>query len=429
VRCPGRRAAVLMLVIMIAGCRDEVVDDGLVGGVNLSSSRCEQAHDKLGFCRPGEAVLADRQVFLDTCEALALRGAKDESEVLIEDASTCHDRYTCPAYEHCMTIADRRAVRGEVVTTAVQRLQALAPEGEALSERSFADDEVLFGAERACATLSEARELEAWRARCGQIFEIGLIRLPIHADTMHCMTLGDFAEQLDGDASARLERACKAARETEQSNTVAEHTKNRAWRDGMRTCEDAETPPSEACRAHALAAREAKLAELAPVFDPDATPELGPDATSELDVHSVCNELERAAKWLGPDELREAEALCKVARRAPDLHESFAGVESALLSLDIEVVRDAWSECRVIENQLAKLEGEWVEAQRERWFELCIVGVARHEFPAAIPEMSGFCPLRVRELYEQLRARDYHDPELDPWLDQAEPICSEDSHR
>lgn len=420
------KLAVMLLSGSLAAsaCKQEEIDEHLVGGVDLGGTTCEQAYDKLKFCRSDASVLGDRAAFVATCEALPQRPTADDDEALIEDAHACFDRYTCLAYEDCMTSSARRAVRGEVVSRVKGQLAALGDDDTAITASSFANADMLRRAEYACGTLVDARDFESARSRCARVFEVGLEQLPVHADDMHCYALGGFASALGEPAKARLDAACKALSQGEDAAKVREHTSNSEWAKGRYLCEDEAKRTDgleDACRAHAQATHDAMLEEIAAVFDPSGNPE-------PSDAYSACSELEHAAKVLGEDVVAETETLCETAEVAPYVFASFAKIEAAL-PFDVDQLATVNTECMMVEHRLDNLEGEWAEAQRERWFSSCVVERARVIFPSKIPKMKHVCSYDIEPLYEHLIAREYHDPDIDPWLAQAEPLCGKQAER
>ncbi len=401
-------------------------DAALVGGVDLSASPCQQTIAKLERCAAESPPLADRAALRETCEALSARAPAGEREVAIAGARLCRDRYTCRTFARCQ---ERAGYKLDRLYESIAELAALGP-----AERPAAvDDAALSGLIYDCMSVTKAGELEGWRARCGRVYEAALKTLSQELDDHRCGALRVVGGALEEGGRLRAAVACtqhkRLLRGREHLLELKRHTEASRWGDGVELC-DALTRRrapgiEDACTEHARRSQAALVDSLRAALttqEQEQEQALGPVA-QELPLDDRCRIYEDAGALLGDDEHAAAKALCDDVALAAELPELLRDVEAALADPEVADAR-APIPCRILERKLSGRASTWAKEQRERRFQLCVVALAKIVLPVEVPQMRTRCPLVVRELYEQLAAREtLDDPELAPWIEQAAPLC------
>jgi hypothetical protein len=191
-------------------------------------------------------------------------------------------------------------------------------------------------------------------------------------------------------------------------NDIAKATKEGTWGMAGYQCKDPEGDALKAaCGRLFDVALPAMAAEITKMRDTGAE---SPDS---------CTDYTLLAEKKGADAKAAADTLCaevdaaKYARDCEAAAKTNADANKADYPFDCNMARDS----------LAKLTTDWAKTRSESMAKNVALGLGKVIFKAKVPDMKYVCETGVEPIYKDIKQYNITDPELDPLVAKAAPLC------
>lgn len=135
---------------------------------------------------------------------------------------------------------------------------------------------------------------------------------------------------------------------------------------------------------------------------------------------ALCFELQDHGKKIGPEKAKEAETVCKEIGLQVTHRKALAEVDKYLKE------NKDMLPFYCMESSIKKYDefgSDFAKELKKELLDACFVKLGKAIMAKKIPEMKGFCNFSVQEIFNAVKANNIQNPELDPLMTQAAPLC------
>lgn len=143
--------------------------------------------------------------------------------------------------------------------------------------------------------------------------------------------------------------------------------------------------------------------------------------TAEKQDFNVCFELKDYGKKLGDDKAKEAEVICKEIDLQVSHRKALAEIDKYMKE-NKDILPFYCMDASI--KKYDELGTDFAKGKKTELLDACFVKLGKTILAKKVPEMKGFCNFSVQEIFNAVKTYNLQNPELDPLITQAEPLCA-----
>ncbi len=142
--------------------------------------------------------------------------------------------------------------------------------------------------------------------------------------------------------------------------------------------------------------------------------------TAEKSDFKLCFELQDYGKKIGAEKAKEAETICKEIDLQVSHRKAMAEVDKYMKE-NKDMLPFYCMEASV--KKYDEVGTDFAKEKKTELLDACFVKLGKAILTKKVPEMKGFCNFSVQEIYTAVKTYNIQNPELDPLITQAAPLC------